>query len=286
MKTSSGELKKRAKLSLFGHYGTVVGALLMVSLAILVAGLVWMGAVTPTIHLFDRDFEPAGRWFFGNVLRVNLTFYIVSLLAQLFLGGIVRMLYNLSVGQACGLGDLLFAFTHKPHRFLGIYLINIVCALLLEMPYLVVRIVASITEYLPVMVTLRNLMYLLFIVGSLVYYLCFGLTVIILVENPEKKVLECFRESAAVMRGNKGRLFYLQLSFIGMVLLGIGSFGIGFLWISPYWKTTLIHFYLDLKAEQWREVPFYYEDYYEETEAENGYGGEYGGASPGDPACP
>lgn len=41
----------------------------------------------------------------------------------------------------------------------------------------------------------------------------------ILADNPEKGVMECINESKAMMDGNKGRLFYTELSFFGWLLL-------------------------------------------------------------------
>lgn len=281
MKTSASELKKRAKLSLSGHYGTVVGAMVIAYAAILVVVLVAVGVLVANSFsriMTDSPYDSRGFW--SSMAAAVVIYLIALLLVYLFLAGIRRMLYNLSTGKTCELGDMLFAFTHRPHRFLGIYLIHFFVSLLLGIPYVVVSTAAAITGYIPIMLILQILMYILQLAGIIVYSLYFGLTVIILTENPEKKVLACFRESAAIMRGNKGRFFYLELSFIGMMLLGIGSFGIGYLWIFPYMETTIIHFYLDLKAEQWREAPYYQE----EPEYENDYDREFDDAPLGDPA--
>ncbi|MEI3339838.1 MAG: DUF975 family protein [Eubacterium sp.] len=48
------------------------------------------------------------------------------------------------------------------------------------------------------------------------------------------------------MKGNKGRLFRLWISFIGWALLGLLTLGIGFLWIEPYVNQSLTQFYQDL----------------------------------------
>ena len=40
------------------------------------------------------------------------------------------------------------------------------------------------------------------------------------------------------MQGNKGRLFYLQLSFIGMYLLALFSLGLAMFWVYPYTRMT------------------------------------------------
>jgi uncharacterized membrane protein len=52
------------------------------------------------------------------------------------------------------------------------------------------------------------------------------------------------------MKGHKAKLFWLNLSFIGWIILAILTFGIGLLLLLPYFNTTLAYFYEDLKAEQ------------------------------------
>jgi len=53
-------------------------------------------------------------------------------------------------------------------------------------------------------------------------------------------------KSRQLMVGNKWRYFVLQLSFIGWWILGAVTFGIGFIWIYPYYKLTMANFYRDL----------------------------------------
>ena len=71
----------------------------------------------------------------------------------------------------------------------------------------------------------------------------------ILIDNPELSPNEARLKSIEMMRGRKGKMFGLDLSFIGWFLLGILSLGIGFIWISPYFRTTKAAFYSDLKEE-------------------------------------
>lgn len=58
--------------------------------------------------------------------------------------------------------------------------------------------------------------------------------------------LDCITESKELMQGHKARFFLLELSFLGWILLGILTLGIGFLWISPYIVATNAAFYNDL----------------------------------------
>lgn len=70
-------------------------------------------------------------------------------------------------------------------------------------------------------------------------------------KNPDNNLslTDYITKSRQLMDGNKGRYFVLLLSFIGWWLLGLITFGIGFIWIFPYFKLTLANFYRDLIAQ-------------------------------------
>jgi len=60
-------------------------------------------------------------------------------------------------------------------------------------------------------------------------------------------VRECLNRSRRMMDGYKMKLFLLDLSFIGWVLLSIITCGIGMLWVIPYMQTARVEFYEQLK---------------------------------------
>ena len=69
----------------------------------------------------------------------------------------------------------------------------------------------------------------------------------ILAENPEKGVMECIRESKAMMKGRKMDRFVLDLSFIPWYLLCFVTCGIAFLYVTPYTDLTTAAFYRSLR---------------------------------------
>lgn len=89
---------------------------------------------------------------------------------------------------------------------------------------------------------------LLFIPGIIMAF-AYAMTPYILVENPEMKAIDAIRKSRSMMKGHKFDLFYLELSFIGWILLSILTLGIGLLWLVPYMETSIAAFYNDLKVE-------------------------------------
>ena len=60
-------------------------------------------------------------------------------------------------------------------------------------------------------------------------------------------------ESRELMDGHKGRLFWLDISFIGWYFVGMLTMGIGLLWINPYINATKAAFYDDLSKGKFLE---------------------------------
>ncbi|MGX6971491.1 DUF975 family protein [Vagococcus bubulae] len=60
-------------------------------------------------------------------------------------------------------------------------------------------------------------------------------------------------ESRELMDGHKGRLFWLDISFIGWYIVGLLTMGIGLLWINPYINATKAAFYDDLSKGKFLE---------------------------------
>lgn len=88
---------------------------------------------------------------------------------------------------------------------------------------------------------------LLFIPGIIKSY-SYAMTYYILVERPELSANQAIDESRRLMIGHKFDLFYLDLSFIGWILLSMLTCGIGLLWVMPYWVTARAAFWEDIKA--------------------------------------
>lgn len=90
---------------------------------------------------------------------------------------------------------------------------------------------------------------LLLIVPGLVKAFAYAMTPFILVDNPELSANEAINLSKKMMKGHKFDLFWLELSFIGWILLGLLTLGIGYFWLMPYMYTSIAGFYQDVKAD-------------------------------------
>lgn len=80
-------------------------------------------------------------------------------------------------------------------------------------------------------------------IWAMVRGLLYSLTSFIAYDNPEMEALDVVNESAKMMNGNRGKIFLLELSFIGWAILAVFTLGIGYLWLIPYMQVALICFY-------------------------------------------
>lgn len=78
----------------------------------------------------------------------------------------------------------------------------------------------------------------------------YSLNQYMLFDNPNKTALEIVEGSEQLMRGNRLKLFGLQLSFIGWAILSVLTFGIGYFFLLPYMQFAIIIFYENLAGKE------------------------------------
>ena len=92
---------------------------------------------------------------------------------------------------------------------------------------------------------------LLFVIPGIIASYRYSMTPYILAENTELSVMEAITESKKMMRGNKFRLFCLELSFIGWDILATLTLGIGDLWVHPYREAARAAFYREISEARY-----------------------------------
>ncbi len=90
---------------------------------------------------------------------------------------------------------------------------------------------------------------LLLIVPGIIAAYSYRMVFYLMIDDPDIGVSEALRQSKKIMYGYKSKLFCLDLSFIGWVLLCILTLGIGLLWLYPYMLTSQTIFYEELRNE-------------------------------------
>ncbi len=88
---------------------------------------------------------------------------------------------------------------------------------------------------------------ILLIVPGIIKGLAYSMYPYVLRDEPELSVWQTLKKSEAIMKGYKGKLFLMYLSFVGWFILGAFTFGILYIWLTPYVMTSTVKFYDDVR---------------------------------------
>lgn len=228
---SSAELKALAKEQLFGKYGASVGATVLWALFTL---------LTTMLPYFLVPFFSTA----GIILKYLLAF-VLSIFTGIFTSGLAFMSLKITCGQPVSASDIFYGFKANPDKALLIMLVLQTVNYVTSLPSLILNPIArqSGSSALLLLSTVCNITgFVIYILISLNYAQAYFL----LHDFPDYSAKELLQMSRHMMKGHKGRLFYIQVSFVPFILLGFLSLGIAFLWIAPYVRVTSVNFYMDL----------------------------------------
>lgn len=88
---------------------------------------------------------------------------------------------------------------------------------------------------------------ILLIVPGIIKGLAYSMYPYVLRDEPDLSVWQTLKKSEAIMKGYKGKLFLMYLSFVGWFILGAFTFGILYIWLTPYIMTSTVKFYDDVR---------------------------------------
>lgn len=235
MKLSSKELKRRARAALTGHYGIPMLAFVITQLIVL------------TINFPFQLSLQNNPGTFQTVIYL-LASLIVSLITAVLNAGRLYIQLNLAREKEVQLSDLFYFFTRRPDRFILAGLLLLCMFLPIMLPAILCINMAFASNSVS-LYTVSGFLCIITMIPVIFLSLTYQLVTYQLIDRPDDRVIDAFRTSRHLMNGQKGRLFYLHLSFIGMTLLSVCSFGIGSLWVSQYQNQTMITFYRNVTGE-------------------------------------
>lgn len=262
-------IKKAAKEKLLEKYGIALGSfLLMIGIAIVVfiiMALAFSGTVLRPLML--KFMEVAGATDEAGLLKIENEFIdmmntpkylMISELISAFIGalfatlstGYIRICLKISRMEQPSIKDLFYAYKNNPDRVILIYFITFFIQFLIGLPtdILARKVQADMNNtqlYLIYMVTLI----LVTVITVLFAFLVFP-TFYIYVDNPDMPVVDIFKESFKMMKGNKGRLFALIMSFMGWIVLSLFTLGTLLIWVAPYLQMALTEYYRNINGEK------------------------------------
>ncbi len=229
-------MKASAREHLLGHYGTVIGAFLIV--------VAIMGAISLAVSLIvDISTIP------GTVIYYAIMF-LVSVLTGLFSSGSAYLYLKLICGRPVSVGDLFYGFQLCPDKAIVIQAWITLITYLSSLPQIILNylMLANITHADKMLRYMLPYALSMILSGavSVMLSLFYAQTYFLLHDFPQYTAKELLQKSRRLMVHHKGRLFYLYVSFLPLMLLGLLSCGLAMLWIIPYMAATEAEFFLDL----------------------------------------
>lgn len=229
------DLRASAREGLRGHWGAAVAVGVLTSIlcggggsSSSASSLTRISTTTQNDVLseFYNSFDLA-NYLSRETMTMLLTILFVSAIVTLVVGGAIlmgnaRFQINLLTGQNARFTDL---FSQINRLWAGF------CMMFLQGLFV-------------------YLWSLLLIIPGIIAMYRYAMMPYLMAEFPELSAMDAMRESKRLMCGNKWRLFCLQLSFIGWILLGCITLGIGMLWVNPYKSAAEAAFYLEITGRK------------------------------------
>ena len=178
-------------------------------------------------------------------------FFIFNVFAEILQAGICLFHLKLSTGNPAYTFDLLYGYFHQFKKFFCLSCVKSLVTFICTMPLRLILDFYNSSAFfqsqtfvllLPLQLIGLAIFFPVNLSLSQAYFLAF--------DYPELNYAELIKQSAKIMNGRKRHLFMIQLSFLPLFILGILSFGLGLLWVIPYYYVTLTLYYLDIMKPQ------------------------------------
>ncbi len=231
------DFRARAREMLSGRWGSVIGTTLVATLLganVLLQGRAYstkgINPKDPRIdqliqsvkdaHISPEQFLMLKAILSGILAGAVVASIILFIVGAIFSAGLIR--YNLAMANG---EDSHFTMLFSNFSYAG------------KITWLKVR-----------MVIFTLLWSLLFIIPGIMKAYSYSMSGFILVQNPEMSAREAMNESVRIMKGNRWRLFCLQFSFLGWMILCTLTCMLGYILVAPYMNAAYAAFYQEVSG--------------------------------------
>lgn len=182
---------------------------------------------------------------------------LVLIVEALFLPGFIKMAMDTTKNKKVKLEDL-FSETESFFKYIGVsilvfavvFILGLLGAIAFRSLVAIMFFNAEISLALSIFLIVLGIILITAILLVLIYLvICFSQVLFILVDEPKLSVREILSKSFDMMENYVVEYFVLILSFIGWILLGAITFGILYIWVTPYMIITLAYFYEKVKKD-------------------------------------
>ncbi len=236
MKRTSKELKRIARDMINNRYSIPMGAFVIASLI-------------PAVIEIPFSLSSGEYPTMAQRIIILLAEYLILLISQVLGTGVAYVHLNMTRNRKFKLIDVFWPFRSGAERFFGASVLLSLLAVSGCLPLVVGIIYFYFAELSVVSVTILILTGIVTVVLCAAIILNYNFITYFLLDYPQMKVTAAFQECRLMMKGNKKRLLYILLSFLGWDILILCSLGIASLWVNPYMTQTMVTFYLDCTGE-------------------------------------
>ena len=183
----------------------------------------------------------------GIIIGVIISF-ILTIFGTILSVGQCSFYLNIACEQPYQFSDLFTGFKIHPDKTIITQVIIQLLTLLPLLPAIVVMLITTAFYAQNIVISFLVACFLLIIGAGISWWISlrFSQVYYLLLDFPDYSAMDLLKMSWKLMKGNVGRLLYIQVSFIPLTLAGLLSFGIGLLFVQPYQNMTYTLFYLDL----------------------------------------
>ncbi len=216
---SNSEIRREARAALSGHWGTL--AYISLGLTLLSTLLVMPASIATDLQTIINHQQPsATATGIANCWQILVTLALLPVQWS-FIVIILRIVRGEYIDCPVEFRSLLEGF-RRTNAITVTYILMILCVII---------------------------GLFLFIIPGIIAALGMSMTPYVL-HDTKLTGRQALRESMRLMQGRKMKLFCLELSFIGWILLGILTLGIAMLFVKPYMMAAEAAFYEEIRREE------------------------------------
>lgn len=223
-----GEIRRLARQTLQGRWKEAA----LLNIIPVLIGILIVGGASATFSFFNPDFFNNDLIFGGNpdtdaTITMNVREFVSNILTLVFATGVSFTLLDMVRDPNYEIVPLKDSLQVVKKGY--------------TLPVIIICVLKNIFIFLWL---------LLFIVPGIIKAYSYELSYYIykdaIESGEELSALDCITRSRELMDGYKGKLFVLELSFIGWHFVGALTLGLGYLFITPYIETSRAIFYEDI----------------------------------------
>lgn len=241
---SSASLKAQARGQLLGKYKMVV--------------LIYLIHLILTVPLALAISAFIGTNSLGAIFIFCVANFLFDLFTGFFTAGEAYVYLKAACNQMPSAGDLFHCFKEDSQKVIYIQAVLAAISMASSLPaliaghYMTLSFLGLLSGNLSgntgsaALFLVYTILYLMGAAVDIFAKLLFSQAYYLMLDFPDYSPSQLLAMSVQLMKGSKGRLFYIQLSFLPLLFLGMLSFGIALLWLLPYMEAVSANFYLDL----------------------------------------